>query len=123
VGRELNATSIILEGNFEKPIARDKGCYPGQEVIERIFTYGQVSRKLYPIEWDAVRDLSAGLRLLASEGADAAKPLEGTLVAAERNPGGNGGVGLALFPRAAFDYAGNWLAQTPDGETIMVRRR
>ena len=45
-GDELRETDIILEGGFDEAVARNKGCYPGQEVVERIFTYGQVNRKL-----------------------------------------------------------------------------
>lgn len=122
VGRELAENAIVLEGNFEKPIARNKGCYPGQEVIERIFTYGQVNRRLYPIAWDAVRDPSSGARLSAAVSAAPALP-EALVVATERNPDGQGGIGLAAFPRAAWDYAGPWTATLSDGETISVRRR
>jgi folate-binding protein YgfZ len=50
VGVELGETEIILEGNFDRAVARSKGCYPGQEVVERIFTYGRVNRKLHTLE-------------------------------------------------------------------------
>ena len=50
VGLELSEKDIVLEGNFDRAVARNKGCYPGQEVVERIFTYGQVNRKLFPVE-------------------------------------------------------------------------
>lgn len=46
VGNELSDKDIILEANFDEAVARNKGCYPGQEVVERIFTYGQVNQKL-----------------------------------------------------------------------------
>ena len=49
VGCELTEKDIILEANFDKAVARNKGCYPGQEVVERIFTYGQVNKKLFPV--------------------------------------------------------------------------
>lgn len=49
VGVEVGEKEILLETNFERAVARNKGCYPGQEVIERIFTYGSVNRKLLPI--------------------------------------------------------------------------
>lgn len=45
-GNELGETDIVLESDFNESVARNKGCYPGQEVVERIFTYGQVNRKL-----------------------------------------------------------------------------
>lgn len=50
VGVEATEKDIILETSFERAVARNKGCYPGQEVVERIFTYGSVNRKLMPIE-------------------------------------------------------------------------
>lgn len=123
VGRELARDAIFLEGHFERPIARNKGCYPGQEVIERIFTYGQVNRKLYPIAWDAVRDLPPGTPLRASVTEPSAKTLEAIVVAAEQHPVESGGIGLALFPRAAWEHPGPWTAVLPDGATVVVRRR
>ncbi len=47
---ELSENDIILEGNCTWAVARNKGCYPGQEVVERIFTYGSVNRKLLSVE-------------------------------------------------------------------------
>lgn len=49
VGSEVSEKDIILETGFDRAVARNKGCYPGQEVVERIFTYGQVNRKLMPV--------------------------------------------------------------------------
>ncbi len=37
---------ILIEGPFENFVDRNKGCYPGQEVIEKIYTYGRVARKI-----------------------------------------------------------------------------
>jgi folate-binding protein YgfZ len=49
-GIELTEKDIVLEGSFEAAVARNKGCYPGQEVVERIFTYGSVNRRIQKIE-------------------------------------------------------------------------
>lgn len=49
IGRDLLDGDIILEGNYNEAIALHKGCYPGQEVIERIFTYGQVAKKVFKV--------------------------------------------------------------------------
>lgn len=46
LGWEVSETELVLEAGLEKAVARNKGCYPGQEVVERIFTYGQVNKKL-----------------------------------------------------------------------------
>lgn len=50
VGIEVGDKEIILETGFDEAIARNKGCYPGQEVVERIFTYGSVNRRLNPVK-------------------------------------------------------------------------
>jgi folate-binding protein YgfZ len=58
-GNELSEKDIVLEGNFDEAVARNKGCYPGQEVVERIFTYGQVNRKLQRVTlWGEIPNLS-----------------------------------------------------------------
>ncbi len=44
---ELTESNIILEGPFGEYVHRNKGCYPGQEVIERIYTYGNVAKKIF----------------------------------------------------------------------------
>ncbi|MEZ4751667.1 MAG: hypothetical protein R3B54_13895 [Bdellovibrionota bacterium] len=43
---------LILEANLETAVERDKGCYPGQEEIERIFTYGNANKKLLAVQLD-----------------------------------------------------------------------
>lgn len=48
---QFDATNILLEGPFDDFVHRDKGCYPGQEVIERIYTYGKVAKQLVTIEF------------------------------------------------------------------------
>jgi folate-binding protein YgfZ len=50
VGKEVDTSVLVLEGGLERAVDRNKGCYPGQEVVERIFTYGQVNRKLLPVQ-------------------------------------------------------------------------
>ncbi len=49
IGKDIDESDIFLEGNYEEAVARNKGCYPGQEVVERIFTYGSVNKKLIPV--------------------------------------------------------------------------
>lgn len=40
-GVDLDESHILLEISHPKAFVRGKGCYPGQEVIERIATYGK----------------------------------------------------------------------------------
>jgi folate-binding protein YgfZ len=40
-GVDIDETHILLEANVPYAYQRQKGCYPGQEVIERILAYGK----------------------------------------------------------------------------------
>lgn len=48
-GKDITEKNLILEAPLNSYLHRDKGCYPGQEVVERVFTYGQVAKKLVAI--------------------------------------------------------------------------
>jgi folate-binding protein YgfZ len=50
MGWEVGPADLVLEAGLDDFVARNKGCYPGQEVVERIFTYGQVNRKLMRVK-------------------------------------------------------------------------
>ena len=54
-------------------ISFDKGCYPGQEVIERISTYGKgrAPRRLCCFSIAGERDLAAGTEILTKDGVKA----------------------------------------------------
>lgn len=67
-GDELSEKDIILEGNLDEAVARNKGCYPGQEVVERIFTYGQVNRKLHRVNLALTSDRIEVLPMVFFEG-------------------------------------------------------
>jgi folate-binding protein YgfZ len=46
---DIGDESILIEGPFESWIDRNKGCYPGQEVIEKIYTYGRLPKKIFKV--------------------------------------------------------------------------
>ncbi len=39
-GLEIDNSHLLLEANLNDSFVRNKGCYPGQEVVERICAYG-----------------------------------------------------------------------------------
>jgi folate-binding protein YgfZ len=45
-GRDMDETTLIGEVGLEAAISYQKGCYLGQEVVERVSARGQVHRKL-----------------------------------------------------------------------------
>lgn len=104
-GEELTEKDIILEGNFNEAVARNKGCYPGQEVVERIFTYGQVNRKLQRVTLLSDCDEDISLPNIVKFG----EKEVGTLVSAELNPkNSKSGVGLMYVKKEFGDSKDNW---------------
>ncbi|HEX4924504.1 MAG TPA: hypothetical protein VFV50_10475 [Bdellovibrionales bacterium] len=63
---DVGENNIILEAGLLDYVHRNKGCYPGQEVIERIFTYGNVAKRLVLLEGQA-RELEKGSELYFNE--------------------------------------------------------
>lgn len=54
--QDLTDDHILIEGNLDSFVDRNKGCYPGQEVIEKIYTYGRVARKIKKIVFENLSD-------------------------------------------------------------------
>jgi aminomethyltransferase len=50
VDRELTDATVPLEAGLIDAIASNKGCYPGQEVIEKIVSLGSPARRLATVE-------------------------------------------------------------------------
>ncbi len=99
VGKEAGESDIILETGFDRSVARNKGCYPGQEVVERIFTYGSVNRKLLRVSWEGeLPPLPAEFEV---DGKTA-----GRWVSVAVEPGQKDrGVGLAYVQKNFWEYA------------------
>jgi tRNA-modifying protein YgfZ len=115
VGVEIGEKDIVLEANFDECVARDKGCYPGQEVVERIFTYGSVNRKLLKVEIDRDEevDFPKAPAPLHGPGKDA-----GTLMSCEEDPEDpQRAVGLAYIHKDFWAYDEDFEC----GEGVVVR--
>ncbi len=52
-GKEWDSTTNALDAGLEPWIARQKGCYPGQEVVERSLNVGHPAKALVKLEADA----------------------------------------------------------------------
>lgn len=95
LGWELSETELVLEAGLEKAVARNKGCYPGQEVVERIFTYGQVNKKLLRVSVELTSsDVSQTPDLEISRGTEKIGQLKSVLVHPQKP---TQGVGLAYI--------------------------
>ncbi len=65
-GLEIDSNRILLEANLTDTFSRSKGCYPGQEVVERISAYGEGKTpfKLKILWLKGKRDLEIGAELV-----------------------------------------------------------
>ena len=64
-GRDVTADTLALEAPYEAAISFRKGCYLGQEVMERVTARGHVNRKLVGLEITGDVVPAAGTRLHA----------------------------------------------------------
>lgn len=128
VGVELNSESSLLEAGLPEAVSSQKGCYPGQEVVERIRALGSPARRLVSVEIWPVDDGAPGgsesrtwapgeplLWVEKSEpkaNADGGPVQVGTLTSVGKK------VGLAYLKKRAAK--GGELLQTPSGVTLRV---
>ncbi len=54
--QDLTEDHILIEGPLDNLVDRNKGCYPGQEVIEKIYTYGRVSKKIKKVTFENAKE-------------------------------------------------------------------
>ena len=66
-GRDVGPDTIVLEVPFETAISFTKGCYLGQEVVERVTARGHVNRKLVGLEVAGAVVPPAGAALFADD--------------------------------------------------------
>jgi folate-binding protein YgfZ len=64
-GRDVTADTLALEAPYDAAISFRKGCYLGQEVMERVTARGHVNRKLVGVEIAGGAVPPAGTRLFA----------------------------------------------------------
>jgi len=62
-GEDIRETSLPQETQQMQAVSFTKGCYIGQEIVERIRAMGQVHRKLERIELEGVEPAAAGTKL------------------------------------------------------------
>src|SRR5581483_5127399 len=67
-GEDIRDTSLPQETQQMHAVSFTKGCYLGQEIVERIRALGQVNKLLSRIEIDAPEAVPAGTRLTAEGG-------------------------------------------------------
>lgn len=69
-GDDLHENTLVQESGQMHAVSFTKGCYLGQEIVERVRARGHVNRKLARLQVDAAEALPAGTKLSAG-GAEA----------------------------------------------------
>lgn len=67
-GEDIVETSLPQETQQMQAVSFQKGCYLGQEIVERIRARGHVNKKLVRLEFDGAEPLPPGTKLTTAEG-------------------------------------------------------
>lgn len=70
---EVNEDVVLTECGMREMVSFSKGCYVGQEVIERTDAIGKVPRKLERVSIEAVASVSTGTPIQSAAGAEIGK--------------------------------------------------
>jgi len=65
-GEDIRDTSLPQETQQLQAVSFTKGCYNGQEIVERIRAQGHVNKKLERIELDGLEPVLAGTKLMVN---------------------------------------------------------
>ncbi len=99
--QELNLKTNPLEAEMDEAVHENKGCYPGQEVIERIRTMGQVPRKLILVTGEGAHPTFPQAISMSTDPNQAA----GELTSAAEHPFENGKwVGLGFLKKIYWEH-------------------
>jgi folate-binding protein YgfZ len=113
-GADMDETNIPLECGIEsRAVTYNKGCYIGQEVINRIHSVGHVNRELRGLR------LAGDLKILPQRGDKlfhASKEV-GHVTSAVKSPSLNANLALGYVRREANQIGGKLALQTADGES------
>ncbi len=66
-GEDLSERFLAQEANQKHALHFSKGCYLGQEIVERVRSRGQIHRMLMPLQLDTKEAPPAGTKLQAGE--------------------------------------------------------
>jgi folate-binding protein YgfZ len=111
VGVDATEKTIALEARLERAISYSKGCYVGQETVERATARGGVKKRLYGLRIPAGRTPKAGAAALL-EGKEV-----GRLTSVAQSPR-LGVVGLGIMHHSAWKPGATVTLKDGVGETL-----
>jgi len=95
VGVDTGDKTLALEARLERAISLNKGCYVGQETLERATAHGSLKKKLYGLRVSRGRPPAVGARL------ELGGHEIGTITSAAVSPG-QGALGLGIIHHSAW---------------------
>jgi len=72
-GEDITERYLAQETNQARALHFQKGCYLGQEIVERVRSRGQIHRVLMPLTIDTAEPPAPGTKLQSGEGKDVAE--------------------------------------------------
>jgi folate-binding protein YgfZ len=106
--KDLREGALVLEANMEFALARNKGCYPGQEIVERIYSKGNVARLLIGLSAEGATPLPPGCPV--SDGGKEA----GSVSSSAYDPLHDRSLALAWIQKGHWE-SGGLAFRTPEG--------
>ena len=116
VGVDTESSTLALEAFLDDHCSTTKGCYTGQEIVARIYTYGHTNRALCLLELAAGPRVSSPVVLHECEDD---LPV-GRVMRAAPMPGGGSRLGLGYLPKD-FQREGAPLRLAGGGDVVVVR--
>ena len=108
MGRDLDEKVVAPEtGQVARAVSYNKGCYLGQEVVERMRSHGALPRRLVRLICDGGPELNLPTPILR-DGADV-----GRLTSLVEHPQGGRRIGLGYLKSAVTDDAGLTVGDPP----------
>ncbi|MCC6763718.1 MAG: aminomethyl transferase family protein [Deltaproteobacteria bacterium] len=116
-GRDVLVDTLALEAPYEAAISFRKGCYLGQEVMERVTARGHVNRRLVGIEVEGESESvpSPGARLFVGDRE------VGWVTSAGRSWRLGRTIGLAYVRRGHFEPGSELALGVSGGSAVIVR--
>ncbi len=109
IGVDMDESNLAPEVGLADAISHSKGCYIGQEVVERVASRGNVQKKLVGLRLDLDHPVPAGTALKAEE------KEAGVVTSCVASPT-LGVIALAYARRSVWDPGARVIVVAPDGD-------
>jgi tRNA-modifying protein YgfZ len=108
-GEEITDRYLVQEAGVMQAVSFTKGCYLGQEIVERVRSRGQVHKQLRALEIDTDQPLEPGTKLSVADGE------AGEIVSSAFSPALGKTVAMAYMRTPSADPGTSFLAGQANG--------